>query len=292
MVASSLHEAARTSRAATEAPARGPAIGRPTNDGFDLLGVGLAYGARTVLDDLDLVIGTGERVAILGPNGAGKSSLLRILTGHAPERRGAVRLDGQPLESYSRESLARRVAVVPGEVSLPFAARVEDVVALGRIPHEHPFRGLRDSDDVAIGTAIERVGIGDLVGRDARRLSLGERQLVVLAMALAQAPRVLILDEPTVHLDLRHQVDVMELLVTLNERDGVGVIAVLHDLSLAAHFFPRLVLLDHGCIVADGAPDDVLSDERIRSVYGVDPALVRRSSSPDRVSLQAMGRDP
>ena len=292
MVASSLHQAARTSRAATEAPARGPAIGRPTNDGFDLLGVGLAYGARTVLDDLDLVIGTGERVAILGPNGAGKSSLLRILTGHAPERRGAVRLDGQLLESYSRESLARRVAVVPGEVSLPFAARVEDVVALGRIPHEHPFRGLRDSDDVAIGTAIERVGIGDLVGRDARWLSLGERQLVVLAMALAQAPRVLILDEPTVHLDLRHQVDVMELLVTLNERDGVGVIAVLHDLSLAAHFFPRLVLLDHGRIVADGAPDDVLSDERIRSVYGVDPALVRRSSSPDRVSLQAMGRDP
>jgi iron complex transport system ATP-binding protein len=172
--------------------------------------------------------------------------------------------------------LARRVAVVPGEVSLPFAARVEEVVALGRIPHEDPFRGLREADQAAIGAAIERVGITDLIGRDARRLSLGERQLVVLAMALAQAPRVLILDEPTVHLDLRHQVDVMELLVQLNERDGVGVIAVLHDLSLAAHFFPRLVLLDRGRIVADGPPDEVLSSERIRAVYGVDPALVRR----------------
>jgi len=277
MVAQSLKEAERSSSAATEAPARGPAVGRPAADGYDLLGVGLAYGSRIVLEDLDLVIGTGERVAILGPNGAGKSSLLRILTGHAPERRGAVRLDGQPIESYSRESLARRVAVVPGEVSLPFAASVEDVVALGRIPHEHPFRGLRDVDDHAIEAAIERVGIEDLIGRDARRLSLGERQLVVLAMALAQAPRVLILDEPTVHLDLRHQVEVMELLVTLNERDDVGVIAVLHDLSLAAHFFPRLVLLDRGRIVADGSPDDVLSPERIRSVYGVDPALVRRS---------------
>ncbi|HVQ23362.1 MAG TPA: ABC transporter ATP-binding protein [Candidatus Saccharimonadia bacterium] len=277
MVAPGVEHADRSSSGATKAPARGPAIGRPSSDGFDLLRVGLTYGSRTILEDLDLVIETGERVAIIGPNGAGKSSLLRILTGHAPERRGVVRLDGQPLESYSRESLARRLAVVPGEVSLPFAARVEDVVALGRIPHEHPFRGLRESDDRAIVTAIERVGIADLIGRDARRLSLGERQLVVLAMALAQAPRVLILDEPTVHLDLRHQVDVMELLRTLNERDGVGVIAVLHDLSLAAHFFPRLVLLDHGRIVADGAPDDVLSAERIRSVYGVDPALVRRS---------------
>ncbi len=94
---------------------------------------------------------------------------------------------------------------------------------------------------------------------------------------MAQSPRVLILDEPTVHLDLRHQVDVMELLVQLNERDGVGVIAVLHDLSLAAHFFPRLVLLDHGRIVADGPPDAVLSASRIREVYGVDPALVNRS---------------
>ena len=277
MAAVGFQDAHRTSSSAAEPPTCQPAIGRPTSDGFDLLGVGLAYGSRTILDDLDLVIGTGERVAILGPNGAGKSSLLRILTGHAPERRGAVRLDGQPLEGYSRESLARRVAVVPGEVSLPFAARVEDVVALGRIPHEHPFRGLREDDDRAIGAAIERVGIQDLVGRDARRLSLGERQLVVLAMALAQAPRVLILDEPTVHLDLRHQVDVMELLVTLNERDGVGVIAVLHDLSLAAHFFPRLALLDRGRIVADGAPDDVLTAEHIWSVYGVDPALVRRS---------------
>jgi iron complex transport system ATP-binding protein len=250
--------------------------GQLREEGFVLRAVGLEYEGRTILDGLDLHIATGERVAILGPNGAGKSSLLRILTGHASDRRGTVRLDGLPLESYSREMLARRVAVVPGEVSLPFAASVRDVVALGRIPHEDPFRGLRDADHAAVAAAIEKVGIAELAGRDARRLSLGERQLVVLAMALAQAPRVLVLDEPTVHLDLRHQVDVMELLVELNERDGVGVIAVLHDLSLAAHFFPRLVLLDRGHIVADEEPDVVLSPERIRAVYGVDPALVRR----------------
>ena len=245
-------------------------------DGYELVGVSLAYGRRTALDGLDLHIGAGECVAILGPNGAGKSTLLRVLGCHAPERRGAVHLDGIPLEEYSRETLARRISVVPGEATLPLAARVEEVVALGRIPHEDPFRGMRAADHAAVAAAIERVGIGDLVGRDARRLSLGERQLVVLAMALAQSPRILILDEPTVHLDLRHQVDVMELLLQLNARDRVGVVAVLHDLSLAAHFFPRLVLLDHGRIVADGAPDEVLSPERIGAVYGVDPALVRR----------------
>ena len=263
-------------------PTTAPAVGPDTPadqaaDGFELRAVGLDYGPRTILDGLDLHIAASDRVAILGPNGAGKSTLLRILTGQVAGRRGSVRLDGRPLESYSREMLARRVAVVPGEVSLPFAARVEEVVALGRIPHEDPFRGLRDADHAAVEAAIERVGIGELVGRDARQLSLGERQLVVMAMALAQTPRVLILDEPTVHLDLRHQVDIMELLVQLNERDGVGVIAVLHDLSLAAHFFPRLVLLDHGRIVADGPPAEVLSAARIRAVYGVDPALVHRT---------------
>ena len=167
------------------------------------------------------------------------------------------------------------LAVVPGAVNLPFATRVEEVVALGRLPHEDPFRGARPSDRAAISAAIERVGVGHLLGRDAREISLGERQLVLLALAVAQSASVLVLDEPTVHLDLRHQVGAMELLVDLNERDGTTIIAVLHDLALAAHFFPRLVLLDGGRIVADGSPDDVLTPDRIREVFGVDPAFVR-----------------
>ena len=153
--------------------------------------------------------------------------------------------------------------------------RVEEVVALGRLPHEDPFRGLRPGDRAAVGAAIERVGIGHLLGRDARELSLGERQLVLIALAVAQAAPILILDEPTVHLDLRHQVEAMELLVDLNERDGTTIIAVLHDLTLAAHFFPRLVLLDGGRVVADGPADDVLRPDRVRAVFGVDPSFVR-----------------
>jgi iron complex transport system ATP-binding protein len=174
-----------------------------------------------------------------------------------------------------RAAIARRLAVVPQGASLPFSMRVEEVVGLGRLPHEDPFRGHRPADRAAVAAAIERVGLADLVGRDARELSLGERQLVLVAMAIAQDARILLLDEPTVHLDLRHQVDILDLLRDLNERDGVTVIAVLHDVGLAARTFPRLVLLDRGHVVADGAPDDVLAPDRVRSVFGVDPSYVR-----------------
>jgi len=238
-------------------------------------GVGLAYGARRVLDAVDLRIERGDLVALLGPNGAGKSSLLGCLTGVERGRTGTVLLDGVPVEELGREGVARRIAVVPQAAPLPFAMRVEEVVALGRVPHEHPLLGPRDADRKAVDEALARVGIDDLRGRDARQLSLGERQLVLVATAVAQSAGTLILDEPTVHLDLRHQVEVMELLVDLNRRDGVTVLAVLHDLALAMHFFPRVVLLDRGRIADDGAPSAVLTPRRIREVYGVDASFLR-----------------
>lgn len=240
-------------------------------------GVWAAYRARDVLVDINLRIDPGERVAIIGPNGAGKSSLLRAMNGTLRPRVGTVRLGGDALARLDRQAIARRLSVVPQAPALPFAARVEEVVGLGRLPHEDPFRGQRAADRAAVSAAIERVGIGALAGRDVRELSLGERQLVLIAMALAQAAPVTVLDEPTVHLDLRHQVETMALLVDLNERDGTTVVAVLHDLGLAGHFFPRLILIDKGAVVADGPPDDVLADEWIQLVYGVDPAFVRRS---------------
>jgi iron complex transport system ATP-binding protein len=236
----------------------------------ELDSVTVAYRERQVLRDVSLAIRAGERIALIGPNGAGKSTLLAVATGLLRPAEGEVRLAGTPIDRLDRLDIARRLAVVPGVANLPFATRVEEVVALGRLPHEDPFRGPRPADRAAIAAAIERVGIGHLLGRDARELSLGERQLVLLALAVAQAAPVLILDEPTVHLDLRHQVGAMELLVDLNERDGTTVIA-----ALAAHFFPRLVLLDGGRIVADGTPAEVLVPERIRDVFGVDPSFVR-----------------
>lgn len=242
---------------------------------IELSRVTVAYRGRPVVADVDLSIGVGERVALVGPNGAGKSSLLRAITGVADPAAGSVRLAGEPLSSLSPAAIARRVAVVPQQATLPFATRVEEVVGLGRIPHEDPIRGPRPADRAAVAAAIERVGLGHLLGRDARELSLGERQLVLIALAVAQAAPLLILDEPTVHLDLRHQVETMELLVDLNERDGTTVLAVLHDLGLAALFFPRLLVIDAGRLVADGPPHEVLTPERIRVVFGVDASVVR-----------------
>jgi len=236
---------------------------------LELRGVRLAYGAREVLRGVDLRVEERERLALLGPNGAGKSTLLRCITGIAERRGGTVSLDGTPIEEFTRETLARRIGVVPQQALLPFAVRVEELVALGRIPHEDPLLGPRDADRAAVARAIERVGIAHLVGRDARELSLGERQLVLIAMAVAQSPLFLILDEPTVHLDLRHQVETMALLRDLNERDGITILAVMHDLALAAHAFPRVVLLHNGVVVADGSPAEVLTPDRIRSVYEV-----------------------
>lgn len=238
-------------------------------------GVAVEVRGRAILRDVSLTVMAGERVALVGPNGAGKSTLLRVLAGTLRPSAGRVELTGAPIVSLDRPTIARRLAVVPQQVALPFAMRVEEVVALGRLPHEDPLRGRRPADRAAVAAAIERVGLGHLLGRDARELSLGERQLVLLALAVAQDAPVVLLDEPTVHLDLRHQVEAMELLRDLNERDGTALVAVLHDLGLATHFFPRLVVLDHGRCIADGPPGEVLTDAVIRDVFGVEPALVR-----------------
>jgi iron complex transport system ATP-binding protein len=241
----------------------------------ELRDVTAAYRARPVLEGIDLAIGRGERVAVVGPNGAGKSSLLRVMSGLLRPSRGRALLGGDPIELLDRGTIARRLAVVPQASTLPFATRVEELVGLGRIPHEDPFRGHRPVDRAAIAAAIDRVGVGHLLGRDARELSLGERQLVLIALAVAQATPLILLDEPTVHLDIRHQVQVMELLVDLHERDGVTVVAVVHDLRFAAHFFVRAVVVDRARIVADDVPGRALDGDRIRDVFGVDPAIVR-----------------
>jgi iron complex transport system ATP-binding protein len=238
-------------------------------------GLVVEAGRRRILDVPDLAIEARSRVAIVGPNGAGKSTLLRCLTGVQAPGHGEVRLDGEPILHVDRRKVARTIAVVPELAALPFEMAADEVVALGRLPHDPPLTGLRAADRAAIDAAIERVGIAELRHRDVRDLSMGERQLVFIAVALAQSAPILVLDEPTAHLDIRHQVEVMRLLVDLHERDGTTIIAVLHDLALAAHFFDRVIVMADGRVVADGPPSTTLDDARIEAVFGVDPALVR-----------------
>ena len=237
--------------------------------------VTVVLGGQQIVTDASLALRAGERLALVGPNGAGKSTLLRALTGVLEPRGGAVTLRGERIRGLDRKAVARSIAVVPELAQLPFAMSVREVVALGRLPHDPPLNGLRAEDVDAVEAAIERVGVAHLADRDARKLSLGERQLVFVAIALAQAAPILVLDEPTAHLDIRHQVEVMQLLVDLNRRDGVTIVAVLHDLALAANFFPRVALMSAGRIVADGPPADTLDAGHIRGVFGVDPGLVR-----------------
>jgi len=241
---------------------------------IELVSVSAGYGRRSVLRDVDLIVEAGERIAIVGPNGAGKSTLLRVLTGLMTPTDGQALLFEEPLATLTRERIARRVAVVPQVATLPFAARVDEVVALGRIAHEDPLRGQRASDRAAVAAAIDMVGLGRLVDRDARALSLGERQLVLVAVAIAQEAPLIVLDEPTVHLDIRHQVDVMELLVDLNARKGTTILAVLHDLALAARYFPRVLVVDDGTIKVDAAPAVALSRDVMREVFRVDPDVL------------------
>lgn len=264
-----------TDPAAHDAPvgAAGFNPGTAEAPAFRLSDVAAGYRGREVLRGVSLEVARGERLALVGPNGVGKSTLLRVLTGVVTPTRGSVRLAGDPLASFDRRSIARRIAVVPGDASLPFATRVSGVVALGRLPYLDPLRGPRADDRAAVEAALEVTGIAHLRDRDARELSLGERQLVLVAMAVAQQTPILVLDEPTVHLDLAHQVAMMDLLADLNRRHGTTIIAVLHDIALAAHFFPRMVVLGGGRIVGDGPPEQVLTRTTLRATFGVEPGL-------------------
>jgi len=241
-----------------------------------------AYFNTPVLREVSLALHSGERVGLIGPNGSGKTTLLRCLSGVLLPSQGEVSLDGLALRRLSRQEIARRIAVVPQELLVPFAFTVREMVGMGRLPHvaggwQALLRGENQADRRAIEAAMLATGTVDLADRLFNELSGGERQRVMIALALAQEPEVLLLDEPTVHLDLAHQVEVLELIARLNGERGFTVLAVLHDLNLAALYFPRLVLLEGGRIVGEGTPAQVLSEETIARVFG---ATVRVQPHP------------
>jgi iron complex transport system ATP-binding protein len=242
-----------------------------------------AYDEHAVLHDVDIELHRGDLVALLGPNGSGKTTLLKILCGILPPRGGRLSLDGSDLAAMRRREIARRIAMVPQELVVPFAFTVREMVLLGRTPHVRPLFGESAHDREAVEKALELTETGALADRFFDELSGGERQRVVIAMALAQVltdlqgfensaglGAVLLLDEPTVHLDINHQIEVLELIHMLNRERGLTVLATMHDLNLASLYFDRLVLLNDGCIVTEGTPREVLSKERVQSVFGAD----------------------
>jgi len=228
-----------------------------------------ASGIRPVLRGTTLAIRPGEQLTLLGANGSGKTTLLRLIAGTLTADGGTVTLFGRPAGAWSRPALARRIAVLPQSLELPAGFRVAEVVAMGRAPHARRLFASTAEDEVAVERALVDAEALDLAGRPVEELSGGERQRVLVAMALAQEPQLLLLDEPTLHLDLAHQVALLNALHRLSRQRGLAVLAVLHDLNLAARFAPRVAILDGGRIVADGTPGEVLQPEMVRGVFRV-----------------------
>ncbi|HWP59033.1 MAG TPA: ABC transporter ATP-binding protein [Candidatus Acidoferrales bacterium] len=230
--------------------------------------VAFAYGRRAALSGISLAIQPGERVAVLGPNGSGKSTLIKILSRTLEPAAGEVRVLGRPLPSFARCELSRKVAVVPQETQASFPYTAAEIVLMGRASYLPAF-GLDGARDREIARDSMRLtGTLELADRYLHELSSGEKQRVILARALAQEAEILLLDEPTSFLDIRHQIEIHELLVRLNRQKGLTIVAALHDFNLASLYFPRLVLLESGRISSQGAPAEVLTAERIRAVYG------------------------
>ena len=219
------------------------------------------------LDGVTLEIPAAACTAVLGPNGSGKSTLLRLLLGVLTPARGEIAFRGRPLSEWERGEMARAVGVVPQGEEQIFPLSVRELVAMGRYPHLGPWRREGDADRRAITDAMRRCDIERFTGRPVSTLSGGERQRARLARALAQQPLALALDEPTVALDVRHEMAIFELLRELG-REGVTTLLITHNLNLAARYADRLVLLDRGRVVAEGTPATVLTRETIERVYG------------------------
>lgn len=247
---------------------------------FVMKGIHFSYNGTEVLRDVALDIGAGEVVSLVGPNGSGKSTLLRCINRVLKPKKGAVFLGERDLKSIPRKEMARLIGHVPQSMSTPFPTTVYDTVLMGRRPHLTWGIGARDREIVA--EILILMGLKEMAMRGIDELSGGERQKAFIARALAQEPTVLLLDEPTSNLDLKHQLDVLALVRTTAKARGMSVVMAIHDLNLAARFSDRIAFLRKGEICAIGRPAAVLTAENIRDVYGV-AAIVNGDSGQPHV---------
>jgi ABC-type cobalamin/Fe3+-siderophores transport systems, ATPase components len=251
-------------------------------------GVSLAYHGAAVLRDVDLTVHAGELLGLIGPNGAGKSSLIKVLSGIARPAKGTVSFQGRPLEELRDRERGQQIAVMSQNPHAGFAYPVYDVVAMGRYPHKRSWEPLDTRDRRVIKEALETAGVAHLSQRPITKLSGGEKQRVFLARALAQEPQLLLLDEPTANLDVRYQLEIFALIRRLNQERQLTVVLAIHDLAMAMRFCDRLAMMSAGRLVAAGAPEDVLTAELVREVFGVE-AHIERDPKTGLVRIDYVG---
>jgi iron complex transport system ATP-binding protein len=251
----------------------------------------VGYGERVVLAGLEIAIGGGGITALVGPNGSGKSTLLKTLARLLQPSAGAVYLDGLAIRRLPSPEVARRLAILPQGPVAPAGLTVGELVEQGRYPHAGALRMLRRQDHAAIAEAIALTNMESFAHRPLDSLSGGERQRAWIALALAQATPVLLLDEPTTFLDIGHQLEVLELVRRLNEERGMTIVLVLHDLNQAARYAGRMVALNNGQIVADGPPAAVLTAETLATVFGVRAHILQDPATGTPVCLPYAAAD-
>ncbi len=243
---------------------------------FHLQSVSFGYTAVPVLQDVSLDIEAAEFVALVGPNGAGKSTLLKILGGLIRSYRGVADFQSRSLSNLPPRDIAQRIAFVPQETHMVFPFTVAEIVMMGRLPHRTSALFDKPRDIEQARQAMASTDTAVLAAKTFNELSGGERQRVVLACALAQDPEVLLLDEPTVYLDLKHQIQFYDILERLNTERGMTIVSVTHDVNLAARYARRMIAIRNGSFVADGTPDEVLTPEHLYEIFEITAAILKR----------------
>ncbi|EJL43545.1 iron ABC transporter ATP-binding protein [Brevibacillus agri] len=233
----------------------------------------VCYGKKRIVNDFSLDIHEGEIVSLIGPNGSGKSTVLKAISRLIPCESGSVRIAGEPADNMSMKQLSRIMCMLCQSNSCPSDVTVEELVGYGRVPHKKWYERLDAADYEIVDWALQQTGLESYRGRYLASLSGGEAQRAWIAMALAQKPKLLLLDEPTTYLDIAHQLDVLELIAKLNRELKLTVVMVLHDLNHASTYSDKICVIKDGDIRVFGKPQDVFTLELIRSVYGVDTEI-------------------
>lgn len=242
---------------------------------LDVKGVSFSYGSRCALEDVTMSIGEGELVSLVGPNGSGKTTLLKCVNRILKLQKGTVLVEGQDVSKLRLKDLAKLLGYVPQGVGRSFPSTVFEIVLIGRKPHVDWSVSSKDKEIVL--DILTLMGLEEMASRQSNELSGGEFQKVQIARALAQEPEVLLLDEPTSNLDLKHQLDVLNLLSSIVREKKMVAVMAMHDLNLASRFSDKMIFLNGGRIYDAGAPETVLTSGNIRSVYGVEAEVVNRS---------------